>query len=434
MDWPKATGHYTTRAPTPGDGIPTIQDEESARRTIRRNQSLATGLLLVMVAVFVTTHLVRYPGFGIALLRSGSEAGIVGGLADWFAVTALFRHPLGLPIPHTAILPNNKARIGRALGTFVERSFLTETVLLPRLRAANPSRRLATWLSAPENAALVAEPVVAALPQILRVVESRELSDFFKEAAGEQLRAIDLAPAVGRVLGLLTQSGEADALFERATDIALQWLEQNRGEIDRLVAQRSRWWVPGAVDRRLARTLIESVSDVLTGLHQPESVSRQKFRSALTGLIDDLMHSPQRREELNEARDRLLQHPDVQAWLNAIWTELSEALAADAVDPSSGTRAALEKTIHSVGTALAADENMQAKIDFSLEKATGQVINYRGEIARFMAEVIEGWDAQTLTERLELVIGSDLQFIRMNGTIVGSLVGCLIFLVTWMAG
>ena len=414
------------------DTIPTLRDEEKARQNIRRNRALATGLLATMVMLFGVTWLVPNPCFGTALLRAGAEAGIVGGLADWFAVTALFRHPLGLPIPHTAILPNNKDRIGRALGAFVERSFLTEAVLLPRLRAAHPGQRFAAWLSSPEIVPHIVEPIVAALPQIIRAVENRDLRDFLNQAVGEQLRRVDLAPILGRLLEILTHSGEADVLFERAIGIAVHWLDANRGVIEKLVAQHSRWWVPAVIDRRIARTIIEGVTEVLDGLHHPDGETRQKFREALAGLIEGLMHSPEQREELNEARNRLLQHPDVQGWLNAVWTELSEALAADLADPtSSRTRAVLEKAITSVGQTLAADTAMQARIDEALERATGQVISFRGEIARFMAEVIRSWDAETLTARLELVIGSDLQYIRMNGTIVGCLVGCVIFLITW---
>lgn len=419
--------------PSLADTIPTLRDEEAARRKIRRNRAVATGLLAVMATIFAATWLTPEGGFWLALLRAGSEAGIVGGLADWFAVTALFRHPLGLPIPHTAILPNNKDRIGRALGAFVERSFLTEAVVLPRLRRFRPGRRFAVWLASPEAVPLIVDPIVAALPQLARAAENHALRDFLNEAVGEQLRAVEIAPILGRSLELLTQSGEADVLFERMLDGAIHWVETNTAEVDRLVAERSRWWVPAAVDRRIARTIVDSVKDVLNGLRSPESETRKKFRSALAELIQDLMHSTERRQELNAARNRLLQHPELQSWLNATWTELSGRLAADLADPQSRFRAVLEKAVGSVGRALVADEAMQEKIDESLERVAGRVIAFRGDIARFMADVIRGWDAETLANRLELVIGSDLQFIRMNGTIVGALVGCVIFLFTWLA-
>ena len=408
--------------------IPSVLDEDAARTRIRRSRTLATALLLGMALVFVGASLAPNAGVGVALLRAASEAGIVGGLADWFAVTALFRRPLGLPIPHTGILPANKDRIGRALGAFVERSFLTEAVLVPRLRAAKPGRRLAEWLSSAENVPLIVDPVVAALPQIVSAVENPELRAFLNEAVGDQLRAVDLAPIVGRFLEILTQSGEADLLFKRAVDAALQWLNDNRAEIDKLVAQRSRWWMPPAVDRRIARTIVEGITDVLNGLSRPDSDTRKKFHEALAAFIGDLMRSPERREEWNETRNRLLRHPEVQAWLNMVWSELAQALRADVAKPASGARAVLEKAVLSIGQSLAADHVMQGKINRNIELLIMRVIPFRGEIGRFMAEVIRSWDADTLAARLELVIGSDLQYIRMNGTIVGALVGCALFL------
>lgn len=414
-------------------GIPTLQDEDAARRAIHRNRLLATGLLAAMVAIFASTWIVPHPGFAVALLRAGSEAGIVGGLADWFAVTALFRHPLGLPIPHTAILPKNKDRIGRALAAFIERSFLTEAVLLPRLRAARPARLLADWLSSPHAAPLIIAPVLASLPHVLRVVENRQMRDFFHQAVGDRLRNVDVAPLLGRALDVLTHSGEADVLFERVVDVALRWLQDNKGEVDKLVAQRSRWWVPYAIDRRIARTIADSIVEVLQGLRRPDGGTREKFRAALAELIEELKHSPERRAELNAARDRLLEHPEVQAWLSAVWTELSEALQRDAATPESRIGVMLERALLSLGHALAADPAIQERIEQTLEGIVRWVISFRGEIAHFMAEVIRSWDAQTLSARLELVIGSDLQYIRMNGTVVGALVGCALFLITRLA-
>jgi len=387
-----------------------------------------------MVAAFVATWLAPNPGFVLSVVRAASEAGVIGGLADWFAVTALFRHPLGLPIPHTAILPTSKDRIGRALGAFVERSFLTEAVLLPRLRAAEPGKRVAAWLSSPENAALIADPLVAAMPQIVKVLENPELRDFLNQAIGDQLKSLNVAPLVGRVLAVLTRSGEADALFERAVDIARAWLEGNRGEINRLVEERSRWWIPAAIDRRIANAIIEGVAELLTSLHDRNSDARKKLGAAVAKFIADLIRSRERRRELNEAWRRLIQRPEVRAWLNAAFAELSKGLRADAAATAPRSRAVIEKAVVSIGETLAADAAMREKIGQSTERLAMWVISFRGAIARFMAEVVRGWDAETLVQRLELVIGSDLQYIRMNGTIVGALVGCALFLITRAVG
>jgi uncharacterized membrane-anchored protein YjiN (DUF445 family) len=354
----------------------------------------------------------------------------VGGLADWFAVTALFRYPLGLRIPHTAIIPNNQDRIGRTLGRFVERNFLREDILLAKLRKAQAGQRFAAWLAMPETAHAIAGAIVAALPHLIRSLESRDLHKFAQRTLGEQLRQADLAPIIGRVIRMLTASGEADVLFERAIGIAVRWLDENKGQVDDLVRERSRWWIPKAIDHRIANAIVSGVSDLLQSLGQPESDVRLKFRNALTNLIDELLNSPEQREQLNASKNRILSHPDVQAWLASVWEELSRTALEDLARPSSKMRRALEQGLHILGQALAADPAMQRHIDEILERAATHLVAWRGEIGAFIAEVVRNWDSRTLTERLELVVGSDLQYIRMNGTIVGACAGCLIFLAT----
>jgi uncharacterized membrane-anchored protein YjiN (DUF445 family) len=410
----------------PDDG----SHEENARQRLKRNRSLATGLLLAMGVTYAATHLVREPGFGMLLVRSGAEAGVVGGLADWFAVTALFRYPLGLRIPHTAIIPNNKDRIGRTLGRFVERHFLTEEILLAKLRKAEVGQRFAKWLAAPEIAPLIADTIIVAIPHLIRALESHDIHDFANRTLGEQLRQADFSAIIGRAIEMTTTSGEADVLFERAVGIAVRWLEDNKEQIDELVRERSRWWIPKAIDRRVAAAIVSGVIDLLQGLAKPESDVRLKFRDALATLIDELLNSPEQREQLNASKNRILNHPDVQAWIASIWSELSQTLLDDLAQPSSKLRSALEQGLHLVGRTLAADRVMQHHIDEALERLAAYLITWRGEIGGFIAEVVRSWDTTTLTDRLELVVGSDLQYIRMNGTVVGACAGCLIFLVT----
>jgi uncharacterized membrane-anchored protein YjiN (DUF445 family) len=417
----------------PGSLAPSRSDE-AARQRLRRNRAVATGLLVAMGAVFVGTHLVPSPGFVTLLIRAGAEAGLVGGLADWFAVTALFRHPLGLPIPHTAIIPSNKDRIGRTLGRFVERNFLTREILLRKLRDIQLGRRIAEWLAKPQTASVIAAWITAALPYLVRALGNRELHGFVQRTVGEQIRNADLAPIVGRVIRMLTASGEADVLFDRAIGIAVQWLEENRSRIDQLISERSRWWIPKAIDRRIAAAIVNGIAELLGNLRNPDSDAREKFREALTELVEDLLHSPEQREQINASKNRIINHPDVQAWLASVWSEASRVALEDLAKPSSQTRKALEKAISLVAKALAHDKAMQRHIDVFVERLATQLIEWRGEIGSFIAEVVKNWDTRTLSDRLELVVGSDLQYIRMNGTVVGACAGCMIFLVTRLFG
>ncbi|WP_046869614.1 DUF445 domain-containing protein [Microvirga massiliensis] len=416
--------------PRHGDGPEPVSFEEGARRRLRRNRGLATGLLAFMGTALVGTHLVPDPGFGTLLIRATAEAGVVGGLADWFAVTALFRYPLGLRIPHTAIIPNNKDRIGRTLGRFVEKNFLTEEVLLSKLRRAEAGRRFAAWLAAPETASLIADSVASALPRLIESLANRDLREFADRTLGEQLRQADIAPVLGRAIQALTASGEADILFERTIGLAVHWLQENKSQVDKLVRERSRWWIPKAIDTRIAAAIVSGVTDLLQGLGRPESEVRLKFRDALADLVDELLNSPEQRDKINASKNRILSHPDVQAWLGSVWGELSQVALTDLARPQSKVRHTFEHAVRLVGQVLATDPAMQKHLDDLLERAAIHVIAWRGEIGTFIAEVVRSWDVRTLTDRLELVVGSDLQYIRMNGTVVGACAGCVIFLVT----
>jgi uncharacterized membrane-anchored protein YjiN (DUF445 family) len=406
------------------------RSDDIRRKRLRRNRLLATAMLTGMAAVFVATRLVPEPGFLTLLIQSGAEAGMVGGVADWFAVTALFRHPLGVPIPHTAIIPTNKDRIGRTLGRFVEVNFLTPEVLFGKLRQLQVGRRVANWLAAPATAGLVAHSITSALPHLIRSLRSRDLHDFLQRAFGDQFSKPDVAPILAHAIRLLATSGEADPIFDRAIAVANRWLGENRAQVDKLIAEHSRWWIPRAIDRHIASAVMDGVSELLTGLKDPQSDTRAKFRAALVGVVEDLLNSAEQRQQVNDAARRLLAHPDTRTWLSSVWNQLCDAAVEDLAQPQSRLSVALEKPISLVAQTLASDEIMQQRIDDAVERVAHSLISWRTEIGSFIAEVVRTWDTRTLVERLELVVGSDLQYIRLNGTIVGACVGCLIFIAT----
>ncbi len=412
-----------------GSHFPPTDALDRQRRALRRNRLLATGLLVLAAAAFFATRLAPEPGFWLLLLRAGTEAAVVGGLADWFAVTALFRHPLGLPIPHTAIIPRSKDRIGDGLGDFVERNFLAPEIIAERLRGLAPGRRFAAWLAEPENALRAADQIAAALPYIIRSLGDPAVRDFAARSLGEQLKELDLAPVAGRMITLFTASGHYDALFERALDGLQALLAANADRIYAVVEERSRWWIPKAIDRRIAMALIEGIEEVLAELRPPDSAARQRFRAAIGDLAASLAASPERQRRFNAAKNRLIEHPETQAWLAGIWDELRRILLDDLAAPASRTREAARTAILSLGQTLAQDREMQARLDATVEHAALAVVPWRGQIGALIAEVVRGWNARTVARRLELAIGSDLQYIRMNGTLVGACVGCALYLV-----
>jgi uncharacterized membrane-anchored protein YjiN (DUF445 family) len=333
-----------------------------------------------------------------------------------------------MPIPHTAIIPNNKDRIGRTLGRFVANNFLTPEVLFRKLRQLEVGRRVANWLAAPATAGLIAHALTSALPHLIRSLRSRDLHDFLQRAFGEEFSHADVAPIIGHAIRLLTASGEADVLFDRAIEIVIRWIKDHRAQLDKLISEHSRWWIPKAIDRRIASAIMEGVTEVLTGLLDPENGARAKFRADLAAIVTDLLNSPEQRRHVNDAARRLLAHPDTRAWLSSIWNELCNAAVDDLAQPQSRLSVALEKPISLVAQTLATDDVMQQHIDDAVERVAHSLVSWRTEIGAFIAEVVRSWDTRTLVERLELVVGSDLQYIRMNGTIVGACAGCLIFI------
>ncbi|MGE4221625.1 MAG: DUF445 domain-containing protein, partial [Alphaproteobacteria bacterium] len=230
-------------APTDDRLDPTAQ-EQRQRAALRRHRIIATGMLLVMGAIFVATRMVEAPNFWLQLLEAGTEAALVGGLADWFAVTALFRRPLGLPIPHTALVPRNKDRIGEGLAAFVERNFLDPDLVARKLAAENPARRLAEWIAQPDRAAAVSNHLAAAIPHIVESLNDREVRRFLRHAASRQLQGVDAAGLIGRAIALLTDRGQHHALVDQGVSLLRERLIAGQDHIVELVERRSRWWTP----------------------------------------------------------------------------------------------------------------------------------------------------------------------------------------------
>jgi uncharacterized membrane-anchored protein YjiN (DUF445 family) len=375
----------------------------------------------------------RYPGFWARLVRAAAEAGVVGGLADWFAVTALFRHPLGLPIPHTAIVPKNKDRIGATLRQFVEQNFLTREILLRKLREAGLAERFAAWLAAPETAPLIADWLTKLAPQILAGIEKSEILRLLARTAGERLGAAARAP--GRGLGdVVMRSGAADALIDALSARGTKWLNENDQRIQAIVETKSRWWVPKTINRRIAKAVIDGLSEVFAELSQPGSERRRELQRELLGFLGDLASSPEWSERIDAAKERVLAHPRLRAWLDRLWHDLSDSFLRDLESPSPKTRATLERAIRALARFVATDETVMTHVNAAVERLALTVVVRRHQIAGVIEEVVRRWDAATMSERLELVVGSDLQYIRMNGTLVGAGVGALIFGASQLAG
>ncbi len=409
--------------------------EEKQRRALRRHRMIAGGLLLVALGIFAGTlwlpkH-VALDTFWVELVRAGAEAALVGGLADWFAVTALFRHPLGIPIPHTALIPKNKDRLGAGMARFIEQNFLAPDLVAEKLRGTDLAGAAARWLSKPGNAAAMGRQAAAAVPYVVDSLRDKDVRDFIREALSDQLAKLRIAPAFGKGLEILTERGQHDVLLSPLLDVARRALEDNETRIREIVASRSRWWTPRTFDRRIAGAVIDGIGGLIDELADPESKARARFEEALAELIARLKHDPETAARLDALRDAALGNPAAQAYLGSVWDEIRTVLLDDVRRDDSAIRQTVAAGCRSLGRALENDPDMRRRLNARIiDIVKDFVVPWRHEIGVFIQEVVKRWDGRTLADKVELAAGKDLQFIRINGTLVGALVGIVIFLVT----
>jgi uncharacterized membrane-anchored protein YjiN (DUF445 family) len=416
------------------DGLPDAY-EAAQRAALRRNRTLATTLLVGAAAIFLATMLHRDAGFWVLLVRAGAEAAVVGALADWFAVTAVFRRPLGLPIPHTAIVPRNKDRIGAALGAFVADNFLTPVLIGAKLRALDPAGRLAAWLAAPDHADAVTERAMVALPTVIGALEDQEIREFALRALGDQLRTADLSAVLGRTLAAMTAGEPFDTLFDRALDALQAALESHSATIYQGVEEHTAWWIPPIVDRRIAKGIVRGLAELIGEVREKGNPKRVAFRRHLEQLASDLIHSPAHRHKLEALKAQLLDQPEIRIWLAALWDALRKIVLTDLALPHSKTREAIGRGLLSLGRTLAGDGAMRARLNTAIEDgALAVIVPWRGEIGRLISDAVKGWETRTVVDRLELALGADLHYIRITGTLVGACVGCALFLVSVLLG
>jgi uncharacterized membrane-anchored protein YjiN (DUF445 family) len=408
---------------------PPITDEAEKARALQVMQRRATGLLVAAAAVFLVAGYfqARHPWLGY--VRAFAEAAMVGGLADWFAVTALFRHPLGLPIPHTAIVPTRKDRIGRSLGRFVQQNFLSREVIARKLAAARPGERAARWLADPLNARRVSRQVATALHGGAEVLNDEDVGQWVTRTIERRAEQVRVAPLIGKVLALLTAGGRHQELFDEALRIATRFVDENEAVIRDRIAEEAPWWVPGAVEDRIHERVVTGVERTLGAVSaDPEHPLRSRFDDAVQRLIEKLTTSPETIARAEAIKAEVLAHPAVREYVGSLWTELKGALGRYAEGEENGAPAAVERGLVSLGTAIANDPALTAKVDGWITEAVLTVVDqYRGEVAALIETTVAAWDPEQTSRRIEIQIGRDLQFIRINGTLVGGLVGLALY-------
>jgi uncharacterized membrane-anchored protein YjiN (DUF445 family) len=365
----------------------------------------------------------------LAYIRAFAEAGMIGACADWFAVVALFRHPLGIPIPHTAIVANSKERIGIAIGRFMANNFLSPKVLAERMRDVDISGWAARWILRGDNANNIAQRATSSLNQALVALPREDLNAFLSGAVRGGIENVPASAFASRLLSLLWAHGEMQALAEKLLDWASTTLAKNRETIRNKVSRRTSRLIPKWIDGMVADKIIDGVMRILDEMREPSHPWRIEMTSTVEQLIGDLAVKPEMIEKGEELKAKLLATPAVTSQIDALWVRIENRL--EAPQTQAQLTRVIERLLTNIGNRIQDDENLRDSINRWLRVAVLRTVApRRTEIAEFIRNVVENWDVETLTERIELTVGRDLQFIRINGTIVGGLVGLIIFVVT----
>ncbi|HEY4322228.1 MAG TPA: DUF445 domain-containing protein [Gemmatimonadales bacterium] len=407
-------------------------DEATRRAALRRMKLVASGLLIVALIVFVVARLLEGSHPWLAYVRATAEASLVGGLADWFAVTALFRRPLGLPIPHTAIMQTQKDRVGRILGNFVQNHFLSRAVLDTRLAGVRPASRAAEWLADPEHRQQLARSLAGGLARAVEALPEADVRDFVQRNAVSQLESVQLAPLVGDVLTIATADGRPQELLNEATRLIGTAVADGREQIQAKVRQDSPRWLPVGVRDAIADRIIRGVERLLAEVAaDPDHPLRHKFDTAVQEFIQRLKSSPELAVRAERLKHELLGHPVVEGLVTSVWDEAREAAARFRADPEHASVAPLADVLAALSESLASNSELRGEVDHFLTDLIASLLEqHRGEVAELIAATVRDWDPDVAASRIELAVGRDLQFVRLNGTLVGGIAGLVIYVLS----
>ncbi|MCM3780110.1 DUF445 domain-containing protein [Microbacterium hydrocarbonoxydans] len=403
--------------------------DQERRLALRRMKAVALGALIFMAVLFVIAFWLQERQPWLGYVRAAAEGGMVGALADWFAVTALFRRPLGLPIPHTAIIPSRKNEIGRTLGEFVETNFLEGSVVRAKLSTTAIARRAGEWLREPQHAERVGAEGATIATAVLNALSDDDVRDLITDLAREHLVSPEWGPPAGAWLEKIVEADAHHGAVDLAVDTVGRWLDANAASFSGLISRRLPGWVPKLAHRFVDDTAYnEAVKFVRAVRDDPKHPARVAIDGYLARLAENLQNDPATREKLENAKASLFDSPRVGALAAEAWNTAKNGLLTSLADPESGLRRRAVQALQEVGERLATDAALQRRVDTWVSDAAVFLVDrYRHDIASIITDTVERWDPAETTEKIELMVGRDLQYIRLNGTVVGALAGLAIF-------
>ncbi|WP_114203269.1 DUF445 domain-containing protein [Janibacter anophelis] len=397
------------------------------RAGLRRMRAVATGLLVLAALIYVATLRLDHDGVW-GFVNTAAEAAMVGALADWFAVTALFRHPLGIPVPHTALVKRRKDELGRNLQEFVTENFLTEEIARDRLAAAHVAERLGAWLAEPAHRERVLTEIARGGTRALARVEDDDVHDFLSQLLLPRLAQEPISPILGSLLEGVVEGGNHTGLVDLGVDEVRQWLADNPHLFKQVVGDKAPWWTPEWVDDKVIdwtyRQALGWLAEMRADARHPARVALDDL---LTRLASDLQHDPDVMASAEALKERLLVHPQVPTSAVAVWQSLRTSLTGAMADRESYFWRRGDELLTHLADHLAHDREWQERLETHLGEVVAFFVNtYGDELAEVISVTVERWDADEASERIELFVGRDLQFIRINGTVVGALAGLAI--------
>ncbi|WP_050065550.1 DUF445 domain-containing protein [Rhodococcus sp. RD6.2] len=409
-------------------------DDATKRRDLRRMKTIATGFLVFATVVYMFCRWQESRGAGdwVGYVRAASEAAMVGALADWFAVTALFRHPLGLRIPHTAIIKRKKDQLGSSLGSFVGENFLAPDVVSQKVQAAQVPLRLGTWLAEPAHAERVAAETATLLRGFVGVLRDEDVQQIIDNTIVRRIAEPAWGPPIGKVLAELLTENRQLPLLDMLAERAHQWALGSQETIDRIIDRDSPSWSPKFVDLLLGERIHKELVDFTWKVRSnPDHEVRQAANRFLIEFAHDLQHDPETMAKAEKVKTELMGRKEVTGAAEAAWKVAKRMILESADDPNSALRAKTRDTVIRLGERMRDDAELRVKVDGWLDTAARYVsANYRGEITGIITETVARWDAEEASRKIELQVGRDLQFIRINGTVVGALAGLAIYTVS----
>lgn len=421
-------------------GADPVADAER-RVALRRMKIVALGFLLGATAVFLACRAAQAHALGgwvgpwvgpwVGYVGAAAEAGMVGALADWFAVTALFKHPLGIPIPHTAIIKRKKDQLGEGLGAFVRENFLSPPVVETKLRDAQVSSRLGKWLAEAAHAERVAGETATVLRVLVELLRDEDVQQVIDRMIVRRIAEPQWGPPVGRVLGTLLAENRQEALIQLLADRAFQW-SLNAGEvIQRVVERDSPTWSPRFIDHLVGDRIHRELMDFTDKVRRnPDHELRRSATRFLFEFAGDLQNDPETIARAEAVKEQLMARDEVANAAATAWKTLKRLVLEGVDDPSSALRTRIAETVVRIGESLRDDADLRDKVDNWIVRAAQHLVSQYGvEITAIITDTIERWDAEEASRRVELHVGRDLQFIRINGTVVGALAGLVIYAV-----